>query len=202
MRTTLSALATLVIVGSANAAITLSFAEIGDATGNQGGVAGATDTVVYSGIPGPYAAFAANAYLGAANYSSIMANDAEIVTGLRFVGGVTTANTSLAFNFYDSSEVLISSFTLTLAQSGNYIWSVSLDAADGILAANTGWLEITGVDGATGKWFLTTTAPTIGSQVPVTGAYMHAFELTTNGVPAPGAVALLGLAGLVSRRRR
>ncbi|MSR70347.1 MAG: hypothetical protein EXS17_08395 [Phycisphaerales bacterium] len=59
-----------------------------------------------------------------------------------------------------------------------------------------------GVGGATGKWFLSTTLPTIGTQVPVTGAYTHRFEMSTNGVPAPGAVVLLGLAGLISRRRR
>ncbi len=199
MRTTLSALATLAIAGSASAAITMTYAEIGDSTGNQGGVA---DSVVYSSIAGPYAAFAVNSYLGAANYTSTMTNDAEVVTTLKFVGGVTTANTSLAFNFYRADESLLSTFTMTFTQSGNYIWTITLDAADEVLAANTGWLEIAGVDGATGKWFLTTTAASTGSQVPVTGAYIHAFELTTTGVPAPGAVALLGLAGLISRRRR
>ncbi len=131
-----------------------------------------------------------------------MALDAEFVTSMKFVGGVTTANTALAFNFYESGGAFLSGFTMDLSQSGNFIWTITLDAADGILASQTGWLEIAGVNGATGKWFLTQTAPTIGSQVPVTGSYIHAFELTTNGVPAPGAVALLGLAGLIGRRRR
>ncbi|MDA0803737.1 MAG: hypothetical protein O2819_08315 [Planctomycetota bacterium] len=158
---------------------------------------------MYSSIPGPYAAFAADPYLGAANYSSTMAYNAEQLLSFRFVGGVDTADSSLRFTFWNAAgDTQVSTFDVTLSQAGNYIWTITLDAADNILAPQNGWMEVTGVDGATGKWFLTTTAASVGSQVPVSGDYIHAFEMTTSGVPAPGALALLGLAGLVSRRRR
>ncbi|MSR18842.1 MAG: hypothetical protein EXS00_06715 [Phycisphaerales bacterium] len=161
----------------------------------------ADSAITYSSMGGPYAAFPASAALGVANYGSIMTYDFEQLTSFRFVGGVTTVNSTLAFNFYDSAENAVSSFSTTFAQAGNYIWTITIDG-DAVIAAKNGFLEITGVDGATGKWFLGTTAPTIGTQVPVTGAYTHRFELTTNAVPAPGAIALLGLAGLVGKRRR
>lgn len=201
MRTTNSlfgfaTLGTFLIACSASAGIIATYAEIGS---EEGGLA---DSVVYGSIPGPYAAFPDGVNLGVANYSSIMALDAEVVTLLRFVGGVTVANTTLQFNFADAAGTAVSSFEITLAQAGNFIWTLTLDATDEILASKNGSLSITGVAAATGKWFLTTTAASVGSQAPVSGAYIYAFELTTNGVPAPGAIALLGLAGLVGRRRR
>ena len=201
MRTTNSlfgfaTLGTFLIACSASAGIIATYAEIGS---YEGGLA---DSIVYGSIPGPYAAFADGVNLGVANYSSIMALDAEEVTILKFVGGVTVANTTLKFDFADAAGAAVSSFEITLSQAGNFIYTITFDEGDTILASKNGSLSITGVADATGKWFLTTTAASPGSQVPVTGDYIHAFELTTNGVPAPGAIALLGLAGLVGRRRR
>ena len=201
MRTTNSlfgfaTLGTFLIACSASAGIIATYAEIGS---YEGGLA---DSIVYGSIPGPYAAFADGVNLGVANYSSIMALDAEEVTILKFVGGVTVANTTLKFDFADAAGAAVSSFEITLSQAGNFIYTITFDEGDTILASKNGSLSITGVADATGKWFMTTTAASPGSQVPVTGDYIHAFELTTNGVPAPGAIALLGLAGLVGRRRR
>ncbi len=201
MKTLLSSLAAIAVAMSANAAIVThsSFQAI---ESYQGGVA---EGVVYSGIPGPYASFAAGASLGAAHYQSAMTNDVEYLSSFRFVGGVVTANTTLSFTFWDDAGVTaISSFETTFSQAGNYIWTITIDpAGDAIAAGKNGWLEVLGVGGATGKWFLSTSLPTIGSQDDVTGSgHRHAFEMTTVATPAPGAIALLGLAGLIGRRRR
>lgn len=156
--------------------------------------------VVYSSISGPYSGSPDSTALGTANYTSTMAGASEVLTQLRFVGGVAVANTSLLFTFSDSSAVALSSFAIAIPQAGNFIWTISFTEADGINVAKIGSMTISGVDGATGRWFLTSTPTSVGSQTPVTGTLIHAFALTT--VPTPGALALIGVAGLASRRRR
>ena len=193
---TAAAVAAASLSVAAQGEIVVSWAEIGSDNSSFNPPA-----VVYSGMAGPYSAFPEGSALGTANYTSTMAGPSELLTQFRFVGGVTVANTSLRFTFADSAAVELSSFTVALPQGGNFNWTITLTEADSIDVANIGSLTIAGVDGAVGRWFLTSTPASVGSQTPVTGAFIHAFELTTV-VPTPGALALLGLAGLAGRRRR
>jgi hypothetical protein len=161
------------------------------------------DTVVYSHIPGPYSAFAAANYLGFDDYTTTVAGPIASLNSMRFVGGVTTANTTLSFNFYDASgATLVNSFTSTFGQAGNFIWSIT--ELGGFDVASIGILEIVGTaTSTTGRWFLSTSATTVGTDSRTFGdtstTNQHSFELS---VPAPGSLALLGLGGIVAGRRR
>ncbi|MSR70348.1 MAG: hypothetical protein EXS17_08400 [Phycisphaerales bacterium] len=82
MKTLVSSLAAIAFAMSANAAIITTSSSVA-LDGYEGGIA---DSVVYSSMGGPYAAFAASNTLGAANYGSTMALDSEQVTSFKFVG--------------------------------------------------------------------------------------------------------------------
>ncbi|MDX2119353.1 MAG: PEP-CTERM sorting domain-containing protein [Planctomycetota bacterium] len=165
------------------------------------------DTVVYSHIPGPYSAFAAANYLGFDDYTTTVSGPTASLNSLRFVGGVTTANTTLAFDFYDiSGSTLVNSFTATFATAGNFIWTIS--DLGGFDVNSTGLLEIYGTQSTTtGRWFLSASPTTVGTDdrfgiTDVSGnttGLQHSFELS---IPAPGSLALLGLGGIVAGRRR
>ena len=159
-------------------------------------------TPVFSAIPGPYAAFAAaTGSLGFDDYDSILPGGYDVLTDLKFVGGVTTVGGTLTFNFFHPDGTAISNFSVTLPQAGNFIWTID---TINVLIPTDGIMQITAGENTTGQWFLSATAPTLGTQSSTFGganggAFSHRFELQ---VPAPGAAALLGLAGLVAGRRR
>lgn len=165
------------------------------------------DTVVYSHMAGGYASFAAANYLGFDDYTTTVSGPTASLNSMKFVGGVTTANTTLSFDFYDiTGSTLINSFTSTFATAGNFIWTIS--NLGGFNVNSTGLLEIYGTQTTTtGKWFLSTSATTVGSDDRFnitdvngnTAGYQHSFELA---IPAPGSLALLGLGGIVAGRRR
>ncbi|MDX2119352.1 MAG: PEP-CTERM sorting domain-containing protein [Planctomycetota bacterium] len=160
------------------------------------------DTVVYSHMNGPYAAFAAANYLGFDDYATAIAAPTISLNSLRFVGGVTAANTTVSFNFYNSAgTVLLNSFTSTFATAGNFIWSIT--NLGGFNVGSSGVLELQCETGKTGQWFLSTSATTVGGDSRTFGdtttTNQHSFELA---IPAPGSLALLGLGGLVAGRRR
>lgn len=193
---TVSVLALFALAGAAQAAIELRADPIGSLPGY------ADRAVVYSAIPGPYSAFpAANGSLGFDDYSSTMVNPVETLTAMRFVGGVVNAGETLNVEFYSTSLVFISGFSLTLPQGGNFIWTIT--GLNNEIPQN-GVVQIVATGASTGQWFLTGTAPTIGTNDPTFGganggALMGTLELTT---PTPGALAVLGMGGLVMGRRR
>ena len=162
------------------------------------------DAAVYSHLTGSYSAFDSANYLGFDDYTTTLSpgQSTASLTSMKFVGGVTTANTSLRFNFYDAAgTTLVNSFDIAFGQSGNFIWTIS--GMGGFNIASKGVMEVVGVGNATGKWFLSQSATTVGgddrSFGDNTAAFQHSFELS---VPAPGSLALLGLGGMIAGLRR
>lgn len=162
------------------------------------------DTVVYTDIPGPYSAFpAAAGSLGFDDYDSTIGGVADTLTSMRFVGGVSTVGGVIDFNFYSTSAVLVTSFSLAFPQAGNFIWTITNVNAS---IPGDGILQLSAHSDTTGRWFLTAGLPTVGSTSQTYGGgtsgathLNHCFELS---VPTPGSLALLGMGGLVARRRR
>lgn len=190
-----SALALAALAGVASANIVATPAPLDSEPGYIG------RAVVYSAIPGPYVGFpAAGGSLGFDDYSSTMTAPVETLQSLRFVGGVTNAGETLQFDIYSTSAVLVNSFQVTLPQGGNFIWTINSINLD---IPKDGLLQISAIGGGTGRWFLSETAPSVGTNNlalgGASGVYSHRFEFTT---PTPGALALLGLGGLAASRRR
>lgn len=168
-------------------------------------------TTVFSAMAGPFAAFtAATGSAGFDDYQSTYTDSPYmLLQTFKFVGGVTTVGGGATFNFYDTSENLHSSFSVTLPSAGDFIWTISLETVAGAKDSDfgipaAGYVEMIVDAATTGRWFLSNSAPTIGteSRAPGEGSldtHSHRFELI---IPAPGASALLGLGGLVALRRR
>ena len=159
---------------------------------------GELDPSFYSAIDGPYTAFAAaTGTIGFDDYGTDVEDDI-LLTSFRFVGGVAEVDGTMSFQFFDSDENLVDSFGVTLPQGGNFIWTITLNS-EAIVPAVVG-------DEFTGQWFLGTTAPIIGTNDLAIGGNetdaSHRFELNGVLVPTPGAVALLGMAGVCATRRR
>lgn len=169
-------------------------------------------TAVYSSIAGPYSAFAAaTGAAGFDDYTSIAPGATMMLANFKFVGGVVMSGGSITVNFYDSTSTLANSFSTSLPTGGDFIWTITLGSGDGsdstFAVPTAGFAEMVVDAAATGRWFFTTTAPTIGSSDVTTGTGStlnpqrnSAFEL--NMVPAPGSLAALGALGLLAARRR
>lgn len=165
---------------------------------------------VYSSIPGPYFAFAAGAFANRDDYTSTLPGVGNFtMDAMRFVGGVAAVGNILDFFFLDPANNVVSSFGVSFPQAGDFIWTITLGA--GLPAAKVGQMQIQNRTGSTGRWFMTTTAPSTGannnlaghgSTIPPAsgGPGYGAYEL--QNLPAPGALALLGLGGLMATRRR
>jgi hypothetical protein len=169
---------------------------------------GGTDaggTVVYSSIPGPYAAVAAGAFAQRDDYTSTNNTGSFNVDLFKFVGGVTAVGGVLDFFFLDNTAPtpnVVSSFSIQFPQAGNFIWTITFGTSDPV-ALDAGQLQIQTETGTTGQWFLTTTAASPGSNSFSSGfgspTNIQCFEMQ---IPAPGSLALLGLGGLLAGRRR
>lgn len=163
-----------------------------------------TSTPVFSAISSPYVAFAARG--GSLGFDDYIAspNAAFPLTEMRFVGGVTAIGGQLRFDFFDNSNTPVGAFVSTFGTAGNFIWSITGLGGLGINLPGSGRMQITALGATTGQWFLSTTAPTLGSSTPYgsLATHNHRFELST--VPEPGsAIALVaGLGALVLRRKK
>jgi hypothetical protein len=163
--------------------------------------------VVYSSVPGPYGALAAASFSHRDDYASTATGAGGIfpLHSIRFVGGVEVVGGILDFFLLDSNEQTVSSFGVQFPNAGNFIWTITL--TNPLPAANSGFFQVQTRDLTTGQWFATVTPANPGSNSFSSGygstfdpQRIGAFELRE--VPAPGALALLGLGGLFAARRR
>lgn len=166
---------------------------------------GDADPTWYSAIEGPYNSFAAaTGSVGFDDYGTA-ADDDIVLTSWRFVGGVQQVGGTMSFQFFDADQQFVDSFGIALPQAGNFIWTITINS-EVIIPANGIVQAVVGED-FTGQWFLGATPPTIGTNDDTFGgasggALSHRFEINGVLVPTPGAVALLGMAGLAATRRR
>lgn len=170
--------------------------------------AGIADRVstVYTGIPGPYSAFASAAgVMGFDDYSAAGESAPFLLDSLRFVGGTSAAGGQVRFEFYNPDASPAGSFTVALPTAGDSIWTITI-TPNIFVVPNAGFMQLNALT-ATGRWFFTSTAPTVGSNNIAVGTgsnlapqRYNAFELKS--VPEPASMALIALGALFLRGRR
>ncbi len=185
---------------------------------------------VYSSmVNGPFGSTPnANLSWGAAGISGVVGvNDYGTTTGggtpftpgtnplvrldaMRFIGGVVAPG-PVSFFFVQNDSTTALAFTVNLATAGNFIWTIGLTTLLAEVPTEGFWVMQTVSGGPNGNIFFHPAQPTVGYQSTAnddtfnyggaTGVQpiSERFELQ---VPAPGAAALMGLAGLVGLRRR
>jgi len=201
LSTVVLALAAGALTTAANAGFVATAAPLDSGSGY-----GDRATVVYSGIPGTYSAFAAaTGPIGFDGYTSTVGGPTFLLESLRFVGGVSTVGGVITFEFFDSASNFVSSTSASFLTAGNFIWTLTLGTP--ITVPSAGILQLRAAATTTGRWFFTDTAPSVGVNAVAFGSGSglapqrnNAFELTA--VPAPAGLALAGLAGLFAGRRR
>lgn len=151
-------------------------------------------------------------------FGAPLTNPVVALDKMRFVGGVSVAGSSMDFYFLQNDSSTATAFTITFASAGNFIYTLTLNGTPGGVQVPTEgyYVSLKGAGAGTASQFyagstLGSGAPTVGAQDTsndfvfnyggVTGAVpiSERFELQ---VPAPGAAALMGLAGVVGLRRR
>lgn len=182
----------------------------------EGGVYADRVSTVYSSLTGGYASFpSATGPVGFDDYQTTnLSDNVTTLAQFKFVGGVTTVGGRLTMQFFDpaNSNSLFSSFNVDLPQAGFFIWTITLglqpDGSDSTFVIPTnGVVQIVADAATTGRFYLTGAGlpAAVGGNDPAFGAGAglgrnQAFELVS--VPTPGALAILGLGGLVASRRR
>ena len=175
-------------------------------TQSRGGV-GPTQYDNVAAGPGGYVAFPPSATnpLGVADYQSVAVNNI-VLDEFVFVGGVDTVGETLFFDFFDAGGNFVNGFGVSLSQAGNFIWTITINSEVEVAAGGFVQMSIDtgGFVNGNGQWFLSDGAAAIGDALleDAGGGNNHNFALIGSEVPAPGAVALLGLGGLVASRRR
>ena len=167
-----------------------------------------TSSTLYSNMDAGAGFQAFPADTGPAGFDDYTSTTASQITleELRFVGGVTSAGGIMSFEFFNAAgDTLVDAFSVAFTDAGNFIYTITLNSE--VVIDGAGILQISVDAATTGQWFLSDAAPTIGSEDNMFGgasggALSHRFELTGSPVPAPGAMALLGMGGLVAGRRR
>lgn len=168
---------------------------------------------LFNAEAGPYAALPAGSGLrGWTAYQTTASPGADsfFLGQFIFVGGVDTAGASIGFDFYQWDDTTgtpgayVDTFTVALPTAGDFIWTITLDP--GFAIPTLGYVEMNIAEdaGGLGRWFLTSTAPIVGTTIASFGTPTYASQAfrMVEGVPAPGAIALLGVAGLAGSRRR
>jgi len=146
---------------------------------------------------------------------------------MRFVGGSVAAGGKMDFVFLQNDSSTATAFTITFANAGNFIYTLTIGTipggvyipVEGLYYAQRNAGSTSQVRQFYGGSSAATAAPTVGAQSvggfspPSTdfvftsatyngGAPTPISERFELNVPAPGAAALMGLAGLVGLRRR
>lgn len=133
-----------------------------------------------------------------------------------FVGGVGYSYGGVAFfDVYDAGGNYVDGFGVNFPQGGNFIWTITIGNPAGLVMPVNGSIQAYGY-ALTGyynpvsfTWFVDADGGNIGTNVDLGGVEdgsaaetIFAYELHGYVIPAPGALALLGLAGLAGSRRR
>ncbi|MEM7755917.1 MAG: hypothetical protein AAF297_09810 [Planctomycetota bacterium] len=156
------------------------------------------------------------------DYQSAASDDITLEE-FSFVGGVNAGGTFgpgpggvVFFDFFDLSGTAIDGFGVILPEGGNFFWTITLNTPFDIASSGLVQMSIddedlfgTGTTASTGQWFATADDATVGNNLlsagftsPLGADLNQAFEIFGTEVPTPGAMAVLGLAGLTATRRR
>ena len=173
---------------------------------SRGGV-GPTQYDNIAAGPGGYVAFPPSSTnpIGVADYQSVATNNI-VMDEFQFVGGVDAIGGTVFFDFFDAAGTFVDGFGVSLSMDGNFIWTITLGGA--FEAAAGGFVQMsvddTGFVVPNAQWFLSDGAPAVGDALAedAGGGNNFNFAIVGNEVPAPGALALLGLGGLPAARRR
>jgi hypothetical protein len=137
-----------------------------------------------------------------------------------FVGGVSNTNTgkTVFFDFFDTNLAAVSGFGVTLANFGNFIYTITITDPNLNPVPVEGFMLMSSAVGTNAQHFLSDAAPAVGftgkENEQFYGPGFFDFDYGNgNGpvnidflfrlnVPTPGTAALFGLAGLAGIRRR